>query len=244
MRSLNIDKSLGENMVMKSWFYQTTVTLLNFKQVGTPRGSQPQMHLHGNKSSKSRCINIHKLKVLDKCSHLCLALFSAEELFKIQDHWMHQQQDKALGGHDSLQSVGKEKKRYQSTSATTGGHGQNPMAQIMALQEPFPPWTTQGFNATSPASSGCSEEQRANVWQMEKWYLWAEPWWRWAVLSTHSLHGELRKCEKTTSTGWSQPWGSGGSHDIGWPKTTRKWVGGMWQAIQGEKKLNLHFCFF
>lgn len=34
------------------------------------------------------------------------------------------------------------------------------------------------------------------------------------------------------------------SHATGWPKETRKWVGGMWQAIQGEKSSTYIFAFF
>lgn len=117
----------------------------------------------------------------------------------------------------------------------------------MALQEPFTAWITQGLNTTSLASSA-----------LPSWVQWGAesklltngkmvPVGRALVKMCCAEHPQLCRgvhtSEKTTSTRWSHPLGSHGI-GIGWPKTTRKWVGGMWQAIQGERSSAYISAFF
>lgn len=169
MRSLNIDKVLVKTWSWNFDFYRTTVILLNFSQKWAhPGGSQPQMYLHENKPSKSRSMNVRKLKgLLDKLSHLCLPLFPAEEWFKMQGHWVHQQEDKALGCQWLTAKCWQGDK--EMSKHFSNGHGQNPMAKKNGITRALNNLNQAGRDSMQlhfllqACLAGRSGEQKANL---------------------------------------------------------------------------------
>lgn len=150
---------------------------------------------------------------------------------------------------DSLQSVGKEIKRYQSTSAMTRGSGQNPMARKKkkkALQEPFTTWMTQGFIQNhlllQACLAGCNGEQRANLLTNGKMTPVGRALARMGCAEHPQLCRRAQTNVKTTSRAKPRADLTREHLTVSAGQRSRKWGGGMWQAILGE--LNLHFSFF